>query len=318
MIREVSKIKYVYELLTPRIRGAIMSVPEIERDRIQEIRLRRGRRLSVTIFSKEYFVNDNGRLMNNIGDSVQVTTDDIETIYQRAFQNSLHSFHREIARGYITVSGGCRVGFCGTAVLDPARSYAVESVKNISSLNIRIAAMIRSSRSRASSRRDEIYAKCFSDKPMSLLIASPPSGGKTTVLRDLARKLGERWRVALIDERNEFAATVAGEPQNLIGAMTDVFNSYNKYEGIMMAVKVMSPQILICDEIGSSEDNEALQYALNSGVKLIASCHASSLDELKKRRYISKLIKDKAFDALAVLGTGTMCGRLVSFTKTGA
>lgn len=311
MIREVSKIKYVYELLTPRIRGAIMSMPEIKRDRIQEIRLRRGRRLSVTIFSKEYFVNDNGRLMNNIGDSVQVTTDDIETIYQRAFQNSLHSFHREIARGYITVSGGCRVGFCGTAVLDPARSYAVESVKNISSLNIRIAReMIGSS--------DEIYAKCFSDKPMSLLIASPPSGGKTTVLRDLSRKLGERWRVALIDERNEFAATVAGEPQNLIGAMTDVFNSYNKYEGIMTAVKVMSPQILICDEIGSSEDNEALQYALNSGVKLIASCHASSLDELKKRRYISKLIKDKTFDALAVLGTGTMCGRLVSFTKTGA
>ena len=77
---------------------------------------------------------------------------------------------------------------------------------------------------------DEIYAKCFSDKPMSLLIASPPSGGKTTVLRDLARKLGERWRVALIDERNEFAATVAGEPQNLIGAMTDVFNScHRKY-----------------------------------------------------------------------------------------
>ena len=238
MIREVSKIKYVYELLTPRIRGAIMSVPEIERDRIQEIRLRRGRRLSVTIFSKEYFVNDNGRLMNNIGDSVQVTTDDIETTYQRAFQNSLHSFHREIARGYITVSGGCRVGFCGTAVLDPARSYAVESVKNISSLNIRIAReMIGSS--------DEIYAKCFSDKPMSLLIASPPSGGKTTVLRDLARKLGERWRVALIDERNEFAATVAGEPQNLIGAMTDVFNSYNKYEGIMTAVKVMSPLMFV-------------------------------------------------------------------------
>ena len=125
----------------------------------------------------------------------------------------------------------------------------------------------------------------FADNPMSLLIASPPSGGKTTVLRDL-QKLGERWRVALIDERNEFAATVAGEPQNLIGVMTDVFNSYNKYEGIMTAVKVMSPQILICDEIGSSEDNEALQYALNSGVKLIASCHASSLDELKKRRYI--------------------------------
>ena len=92
MIREVSKIKYVYELLTPRIRGAIMSMPEIERDRIQEIRLRRGRRLSVTIFSKEYFVNDNGRLMNNIGDSVQVTTDDIETIYQRAFRTLFTAF----------------------------------------------------------------------------------------------------------------------------------------------------------------------------------------------------------------------------------
>lgn len=310
MTREVNKIKYIYDLLPERIKAAVLSVPEIERDRIQEIRLRRGRKLSVTAFSKEYFLSGRGTLMREPGDSIQITADDIETVYQRAFQNSLHSFHREIARGYITVQGGCRVGFCGTAVLDPSKNYAVESVKNISSVNIRIAReMIGSS--------NDLYAKCFAEKPKSLLIASPPGGGKTTILRDLTRHLGEKYRISLIDERNELAATINGEPQNLIGAMTDVFNSYNKYEGIMTAVKVMTPEILVCDEIGGEEDYAALQYALNSGVKLIASCHAASLDELKKRRYISKLIKEKAFDVLAILGTGTMCGRVISLTRTG-
>lgn len=310
MTREVSKLKYVYDILTPKIRNAVMTIPEIERDRIQEIRLRRGKKLTVTAFSKEYFLNCGGRLMNNPGDSIDITSEDIETVYQRAFQNSLHSFHREIARGYITVQGGCRVGFCGTAILNPAKDYAVESVKNISSVNIRIAREIIGS-------GREIYSRCFSEGPTSLLIAAPPAGGKTTVLRDLSRLLGETYRVSLIDERNELAATINGEAQNLIGAMTDVFNSYNKYEGIMTAVKVMTPQILICDEIGGREDYQALQYALNSGVKIVASCHASSIDEVKKRQYISKLIKEKAFDSCAVLGTGPMCGKVVSFSSFG-
>ena len=310
MFHEISKLEYIYDILSAKVRDAVMAVPETERTRIQEIRMRLDRKLSVTVFSKEYFVCQNGRLSNSYENSVDITKDDIETVYQRAFHNSLHSFQREITRGYITAKGGSRIGFCGTAVLNPAREYSVETVKNISSVNIRIAREIIGC-------GRELYEKAFSDGAKGLLIAGEPSSGKTTVLRDLTRLAGDNFRVSLIDERGEIAACVNGIPQNKIGHMTDVFNSYNKYEGIMTSVKVMSPQILVCDEIGGKEDLAALEYCINSGVRIIASCHSSSVEEARKRPTINKLMKEKVFDYCALLGTGSMCGRLAAFSKIG-
>lgn len=310
MNMEISKLKFSYELLTPKIKNAITSIPEPERNRIQEIRLRLGKKLTVTVFGKEYFVDSKGRLMNNCSDGIPVLADDISVTFKRALQNSVHSFHREISRGYITAEGGNRVGFCGTAVLDPTKGYTVDSIKNISSINIRIAREVRNC-------SVEIFEKSLAERPSSLIIAGPPSSGKTTVLRDLCRVAGSFYRLSVIDERNELAATKDGVAMNDIGMMTDVFNSYNKYDGIMTAVKVMSPTILVCDEIGSKEDMKALEYAVNSGVKLIASCHASTIDELKKRPLVSKLIKEKVFDYCALLGTGPMCGKLTAFYRLG-
>ena len=184
----------------------------------------------------------------------------------------------------------------------------METVKHISSVNIRIAREVYGA-------GDDIYKKAFLNGPASLIIGGPPSCGKTTVLRDLCRLLGEKYRLSLIDERNEISASKNGTAQNLVGDMTDVFNSYNKLEGIMTAVKVMSPMILVCDEIGAKGDAAALEYAVNSGVKLIATCHAGNFDEMKKRPAISKLMKEKVFDYAAVLGTGSMCGQMISFYK---
>lgn len=310
MSSEISKLKFSYELLTPKIKNAVMSIPESERNLIQEIRLRLGKKLTVTIFGKEYFVDEKGRLMNNFCDAISVAAEDIAVTFKRAVQNSVHSFHREIARGYITAPGGNRVGFCGTAVLDSERGYTVDSIKNISSVNIRIAKEVRNCSM-------DIFKKSLAEKPSSLIIAGPPSSGKTTVLRDLCRIAGSLYRISVIDERNELAATKDGVAMNDIGMMSDVFNSYNKYDGIMTAVKVMSPTILVCDEIGAKEDMKALEYAINSGVKLVASCHASTIDELKKRPLVSKLIKEKVFDYCALLGTGPMCGKLTAFYRLG-
>lgn len=310
MNREISKLKFSYELLTPKIKNAIISIPEPERSRIQEIRMRLEKKLTVTVFGKEYFVTESGRLMNRADDGIPIIHEDIAVTFKRAFQNSIHSFQREISRGYITADGGNRVGFCGTAVLDTSNNYKVNSIKNISSVNIRIAREVCGC-------SGEIFDKAFSNGPASLIIAGPPSSGKTTVLRDLCRKAGSLYRLSVIDERNELAATKDGAAQNDIGMMSDVFNSYNKYDGIMTAVKVMSPVMLICDEIGSKEDMKALEYAVNSGVKLVATCHASTVDELKKRPVISKLIKDKVFDCCALLGTGPMCGKMTAFYRLG-
>lgn len=305
---EKSKLEFVYELLTPKVRTAVQSVPEIERTRIQEIRLRQGKKLTVTAFGKEYYVTPEGRLMTDYSMGIDVSKEDIDVTYKRAFRNSLHSYQREIARGYITAEGGNRVGFCGTAVLDPHENYQVETVKNISSLNIRVAREIFGA-------GQNIYQRAFSEGLSSLVIAGAPSSGKTTVLRDICRLLGSTTRISLIDERNEIAAVKDGLAQNSVGMMTDVFNSYNKYEGIMTAVKVMSPSVIVCDEIGAKEDAKALEYAVNSGVKLIVTCHAPDFDSLKHRPVVSKLLKDKVFDYAAVLGTGSMCGQLQSFYK---
>ena len=311
MQNEKSRLESVYEILTPELRDSISAVPMPERNKICEVRLRTGRMLTATIYSKEYFVTRDGRLMNNPDEGVKICKEDIENAYIKAFRNSLHSFQREITRGYITISGGNRVGFCGTAVLNPSKNYSVENVKNISSVNIRIAREIKGC-------ANELFNRIYSGGNLkSLLVAGPPSSGKTTILRDLTRLIGNIFSTSLIDERNEIAAGFNGIAQNDVGVLTDVFNSYNKYEGIMTAVKVMSPYVLVCDEIGGKEDFQALEYCLNSGVKLVATCHASSIEEAKRRSTISKLFKEKAFDCCAVLGTGKMCGKITAFSELG-
>lgn len=310
MIKEISKIGNIYELLPIKILSAVKNIPEVERNKIWEIRLRLDRKLSAAIYSKEYFIEPDGRLSSFPDNAVTVNKEDMVTVYERAFRNSIHSYQREITEGYITVSGGNRMGFCGTAVLDPQKNFRTETVKNISSINLRIAREVIGS-------GEKLFEKVFCDNIKSLLIVGPPACGKTTVLRDLTRLIGNRYRVSLIDERNEIGASVNGCPQNDIGFMTDVFTSYSKYDGIMTAVKVMSPDIIICDEIGSKSDLDALEYMVNSGVKLVATCHGASIDEAKKRNVINKLVKSEVFDCFALLGTGALCGKITSFSLYG-
>ena len=148
-------------------------------------------------------------------------------------------------------------------------------------------------------------------------IYGPESSGKTTVLRDLCRRLSGKYRVSLIDERGELAAVSDGRAVNDIGSRTDVFTGYPKLTAIMTAVRVMDPQVLICDEVGAGDELSAYRYAVNSGVKVIATCHASSLDELLKRPVISELIRDNAFDKAVFLGSGNLVGRMLSCHRFG-
>lgn len=304
---EISKLSCAYDLLSPALKNALMNVGQSEREKITELRLRRSRFFSAVLYGKEYFVTYDGRFMNSSENAVGVSGEDIAYTFGKAFQGSVHSFPREIAQGFITCDGGNRVGFCGTAVCDP-KTYSVTAVKNVLSVNIRIAREVKGCAL-------PIFKKAFSEGASSLIIASPPCGGKTTVLRDLARILGESYRVSVIDERGELACVHDGVPQNDIGAHSDVFSGYAKADAVSTAVRVMSPEILICDEIGAKEDLRALEYAVNSGVKLVCTCHACDFDDLKRRPAAGRLIKGKCFDFAAFLGTGSMCGRLTAFYR---
>ena len=306
-MKEISKIEQVFDYLSPPVLSAVLNIPESELSSLQEIRLRLGRKLAVTAKSKEYFLTSLGNLSISPQNAVDVTSQDIRFTYQRALKNSVHSFGREITAGYVTISGGSRIGFCGSAVLDPNNSFCVGNVKDISCINIRISRELIGC-------ADELFESMFSSAH-SLLIAGPPSSGKTTLLRDLTRRLGDIYTVSLIDERNEIASVFSSMPQNDIGAKTDVFTSYNRFEGIMTAVRVMSPVYLICDEIGSRDDFKALEYAVNSGVKLVATCHSASIKDVCKKPVIRKLIKLGAFDSIVQLGTGRNCGRIIDKTN---
>ena len=295
-----SKLNFALSLLSPPAAELLRSLPSAEKERINEIRLRRRRSLSVSINDTEYFISDTGMQLSH-ENVYRVTDDDMIYTYRSALKNSIHAFEREISEGYVTSDGGNRVGFCGRAVLN---GKSIASIDDISSINIRIAREIDSC-------GDEFYRDLSLRDYPSLIIAGPPSSGKTTFLRSLCCKLSEKKRIALIDERNELAAVSAGVAYNNVGSRTDIFTSYTKRAAIMIAVRVMSPQFIVCDEIGGSDESEAFEYAICSGVKLIATCHASSFAELYERPVVSELIRRKAFDYAVILGTGRDRGQII-------
>lgn len=310
MIKEISKIEYAMEILPDELFLPLSKTLSAGGYAAEEIRLRAGKPLTLTVKGKNLFVTKEGSLTELPKSCITVKRSQVEYTYLKAFGNSLHSFQREITGGYASISGGCRAGFCGTAVLDRDKDYSVENVKDISSVNIRIARELIGC-------AEGFYRDFFGGGLRSLLIAGAPSCGKTTFLRDLTRLLGGAFRVSLIDERGEIAACFNGIPQNDVGELTDVFNCYNKYEGIMTAVRVMSPQILVCDEIGSEEDLRALEYCINSGVKLCASCHGDSLSAALKRKTIAQLVDREAFSGAVLLGCGEERGKVIDVMYLG-
>ncbi len=299
---QTSRLDMAAKILPQDIKSVLYSLSSARRNTLTEIRLRLGKAPAARDRFEEFSLCST--------DKIRVGKEHIDAVILHAFRNSIHSHKREMCQGYITIEGGSRVGFCGTAALNPENNFCIENIKDISSVNIRIAHEIKNCGL-------EIYNSFISEKCASILIAGPPSCGKTTVLRDLTRLTGNSRRVSLIDERCEIAAAYKGFSQNDVGVMTDVFDGYGKYDGIITAVKVMSPEVIVCDEIGADEDFKALVYALNSGVKIIATCHCENFEELSNKPVISKLIEYRAFDIAIMLGDRQRLGQVINVKKFG-
>lgn len=276
------------------IRATTIPLKSLEKIRIAtpfselaEIRLRAGRPCVC--------VNIYGEMKTCSG---VITAEEIADCFAEICRYSLYSFESEIAQGFITLDGGHRVGICGTAVLKDGK---LASIKDISGLNIRVA-------HQRLGLADELYERVFSHGIHSLLLGGAPLSGKTTMLRDLARRLGERRRVVLIDTRGELSASVRGTPSFDIGLNTDALCGVEKSDGIMLALRTLSPEIIICDELGN--DGEAIEQAMFCGVKIVASAHADSIGQLKKRPATRDILP--FFERVAVLGER---GRIIEFQE---
>ena len=253
-----------------------------------EIRLRAGRPAVVMLTNGHRFIRKD----------IPVSAEEIRLCFEKICGYSVYSHQNDLAQGFITLPGGHRVGICGCACLDKSGR---RTIRNISSINIRIA-------SDHAGCSDGIFEHLYSESIVGTLIAGPPCSGKTTLLKDFGLKLSSKpfyQKTVLIDERDELAAMYKGEPCNAIGEFCDVLCGYPKGEGIMIAVRTLSPDVIICDEIGGKEDAQSVCDAINAGVVMIASAHACNVNELYNRRPIRNLLKSGAFQKIVLLRGGS-------------
>lgn len=247
---------------------------------ITEIRIRRASYLCVTVVccDDECVVFENCELGVYISEAMMTRIVDALT------DHSLYSHENTLKQGYITVQGCYRVGIIGVCVCD---GDTILHLKRVDSLCIRLWREIPGI-------ADDIYRylKMLSFRG-SMLIYSPPGKGKTTVLRDLARSLTQRFphhRVALIDSREEIIT-----PQMVSLSHLDVLSGYPKAKGIEIAIRSLNPELILCDEIGIDEGKSILECQ-RSGVPLIATAHGDSLDELLSHGTFYELYKNRYFD----------------------
>ena len=284
------------DFLPQRQKNALSRLPEDIISQIYEIRLRAGLPLALSTPDGTIFACASGRVSRSTcGDMLYATVDDIDYVFNKACMHSVYSHESEIASGYVITPKGHRIGICGTAVISGGE---VSNIREISSLNIRIAKEIKTS----AKSLIPIFASCLG----GLLISGAPACGKTTALRDLVRRIssgeaGGSRKVAVIDERGEIAAVHGGMPQYDVGPNTDVISGINKADGIMMALRAMSPDVIVFDEIGSAEEISALRQSLNAGVRVITTIHSGSIQQLLLRPQMQQIIESCAFSRVVQL-----------------
>ena len=77
-----------------------------------------------------------------------------------------------------------------------------------------------------------------------------------------------------------------------------------------MLIRSMSRQIIAVDEIGSREDIDAIYSVINCGCKLIATVHGNSIDDIRNRPGLRKLVDERIFERYIVLSNRKRTGEI--------
>ena len=242
-------------LLPPELRRAVLALGEDSRALCEELRLRRGREAAALLAGREYGLGTG-----------PVTERDLRAVLEAATGASLHAAGQQLRRGFLSAPGGVRVGVCGTAVWGPT---GMEGVREISSLAVRVPRA-------APGCADSIWSALTAGGFRSVLVVSPPGGGKTTLLRELVRRLSlDGVRVAVADERGEIADAWSGAPGFDVGPCTDVLTGAPKTQAVGLLLRAMNPRAVAVDEVGDAREAAALLEAAAGGVTILATAHGA-------------------------------------------
>lgn len=265
----------IFQLFSPNVKKMLEEKVYNQSNQLEEIRLRIQKPIELNFFQNHILLD--------------YTFTEQERMYflRQLTNHSIYRMDEPFKQGFLTISGGHRIGFSGEVLTDEKK------IKEATFFNIRIAQEIKGIAKPLLNNIKE------GNTLQHTIIFGAPQTGKTTLLRDLAKQISDdgmiSQKVAIVDERSELAACKNGIPQLDIGVRTDIMDNCLKQFGMFMMIRSMSPQILIIDEIGSIEDVHAILEAIRTGVTIICTAHSNNMDELMERPQLKSLFEQQLF-----------------------
>ena len=259
-------------------------------DLLFEIRLRTGFPIVVNYSFNNCFLSDSGMSKSELS-GIVCQDDYIKEIILNVTERSVYAYNDKIKKGFITTREGVRIGIAGECVYD---GNNISTIKEFTSLLIRVPHSIVGC-------ADEVFEKIKSQTFVyNTLIISPPFMGKTTILKDLCRLINKNYfkSILIIDERGEFAC--------VNGLNIDKIKFSDKLYAFSYGIRSLAPSIVITDELSSESDFQFANKAANSGIKIIASCHADDIKDLFGKNFFI----NNVFERYVVLGMGGAVGKI--------
>lgn len=264
--------------LPPAVGAEICALEESHlrfRERLSEVRLRSPGASSLTLDGKNFLLG------------TAVSREDLEKTAERLCHGSLYAYRDCLLAGYLPLPGGIRVGAVGTARYENGK---IAGVEGISALSFRLP--------RGVCDNTAALVEAFGEARRGMLILSPPGGGKTSALRALSFALASGQsprRVAVLDTRMEFP------PEAFAGTTVDLLRGYAPGAGLEIALRTLSPEVIVMDEIGGTCEAEALLSLSDCGVPLIASAHAATPEDARRRPTLAPFFSLGVFDVCVCL-----------------
>lgn len=285
--------------LPPGIGELLHRLPPEQASKVTEIRLRAQRPLQLVFCDYLGFLSQDGQLCDTANNAVTISSGQLTDCFLTLCQHSVHTYQQELRQGFFTLSGGHRVGVAGTAVCE---GDEIKQIKDIASLNLRVARPV-------SVVPDAALLHLLQQERGGIMIVGEPKSGKTTVLRMISSLLSQAGQqIVVVDQRREIWPT--GQSAYQPPDCCDVLSGYPRAEGILQALRCLSPDVILCDEIGSEADAKAVESGVHAGVRLIVSIHAQSKEELLRRPQAKLLLQTGAFEKFVLLAGKKQPGKV--------